>query len=159
MVGGKTSSLFNACAEIGAILGGGSDEEINALGVFGWNAGIAFQLYDDILGATATEEILGKPVGSDFREGKKTLLMIHALEKASSKQKSIILNVLGNKEASKEEIKEVTDILYYLGSIDYVNEKAEYYIQKAMSSLSILPETDAKKDLKDLVDYFINRKN
>ncbi|NIU83570.1 MAG: polyprenyl synthetase family protein, partial [Candidatus Thorarchaeota archaeon] len=67
MVGGKTAALFKTCAEVGGIIGGGSPEQIEILGQFAWDAGIAFQLIDDYLGATANEEELGKPLYSDLR--------------------------------------------------------------------------------------------
>ncbi len=70
MVGAKTSALFKACAEIGAIVGGANKEDVERLGSFAWDAGIALQIVDDILGVTADEEKLGKPVVSDLREGK-----------------------------------------------------------------------------------------
>ncbi len=78
----KTSALFKACAEVGAIAAGASNETIESLAKFAWDAGIAFQIVDDVLGITADESKLGKPVGSDIREGKKTIIMIHALKNA-----------------------------------------------------------------------------
>ncbi|MBS7620428.1 polyprenyl synthetase family protein, partial [Candidatus Bathyarchaeota archaeon] len=78
MIDGKTASLFKACAEIGGIVGGGESTEVRILGEFAWNSGVAFQLIDDYLGLIGDEKTLGKPVGSDIREGKKTLIIIHA---------------------------------------------------------------------------------
>ncbi len=84
LVDRKTASLFSACARLGAIMAkttGGDGEATEArLGEFAWNLGIAFQLVDDMLDFTSHEKVLGKPVGSDLREGKVTLPLIYALE-------------------------------------------------------------------------------
>jgi geranylgeranyl diphosphate synthase type I len=158
MVGGKTSALFRACAEIGAIAGGGKTRQVKALGKFAWDAGIAFQLMDDCLGATADEKTLGKPVGSDMREGKKTLIIIHALRKANLRQRDRLLAVLGNRDASKQDIVEVLNLLRDLGSIDYAIKKADRYIVSAKKHFKVLPESEAKNDLFALIDYFTERK-
>lgn len=158
MVGGKTSALFRACAEVGAIVGGGKTRQVNALGKFAWDAGIAFQLMDDYLGATADEKTLGKPVGSDIREGKKTLIMIHALRKAKPKQRERILAVLGNYSATRQEIDEIHGVLRDIGSIDYALKKANRYITTGKRRFDALPDSEAKKDLFALIDYFTNRK-
>ncbi len=158
MVGGKTGALFRACAEVGAIVGGGKTRQVNALGRFAYEAGIAFQIMDDYLGATADEKTLGKPVGSDIREGKKTLIMIHALRKAKPRQRDKILSVLGKHSATPAEIAEVNKILVEIGSLDYALKKGERYIASAKKRFYALPDTQAKKDLLALVDYFTARK-
>jgi geranylgeranyl diphosphate synthase type I len=157
MVGGKTSALFKACAEIGAIVGGGKTRQVKALGKFAWDAGIAFQIMDDYLGATADEKTLGKPVGSDLREGKKTLIILHALRKAKQLQKEKIVDVLGNHSATKQEIEETNQLLREIGSIDYTLKKADRYITTAKKHLDTLHDSPAKYDLSALVDYFTNR--
>lgn len=158
MVGGKTSALFRACAEVGAIVGGGKTRQVNALGKFAYEAGIAFQIMDDYLGASANEKTLGKPIGSDIREGKKTLIMIHALRKAKPKQREKILSVLGNHEATPTEIAEVNKIMVNIGSLDYALKKGDKYIASAKRRFDALPDTQARKDLFALVDYFTARK-
>jgi geranylgeranyl diphosphate synthase, type I len=158
MVGGKTSALFKACAEVGAIVGGGKARQVNALGRFAWDAGIAFQIMDDYLGATADEKTLGKPVGSDIREGKKTIIMIHALRKAKPKQRERILAVLGNHSASKQEIEEVNRLLVEIGSVEYALKKGDKYIESAKRHFNKLSDSGAKSDLFALVDYFTARK-
>ena len=158
MVGGKTSALFRACAEIGATVGRGKSRQVRALGRFAWDAGIAFQIVDDYLGATADEKRLGKPVSSDLREGKKTLIIIHALKRARPKQREAILSVLGNASASKEDIDRVSKMLVDIGSTGYALKKAERYTASAKKYMNSIPDNAAKKDLLDLVDYFARRK-
>lgn len=157
MVGAKTGALFRACAQVGALAGGGSDDQVNAIGSFAWDAGVAFQIEDDILGVTADEEILGKPVGSDLREGKKTLINIHALENSTEEQRKHIDMAFGVEDASHEDIEAAVKTLEEVGSIAYAKNVADIYISRAFKSLDVIPETPAKDELKTLVDYFLKR--
>lgn len=157
MVGGKTSALFKACAEVGAIVGGGDQGQVERIGSFAYDAGIAFQIVDDILGATADEEKLGKPVGSDLREGKKTLFVIHALENVSEEGKAAILKVLGSENASISDVEAANKIILESGSIEYANETAKKYYERAKEMLDYFPESEAKADLLELAEYFMSR--
>jgi geranylgeranyl diphosphate synthase type I len=157
MVGGKTSALFKACAEIGAIVGGANKEDVERLGAFAWDAGIAFQIVDDILGATGDEETLGKSVGSDLREGKKTLIIVHALENASPDEKEAILKVLGDENADPRDIEAANEALVSTGAIDYAKRRAEEYIRNSKESLEAFPDIQARRDLFELIDYFSSR--
>lgn len=158
MVEGKTSALFKACSEIGAIVGRGTDEQVKALGRFAWDAGIAFQIVDDILGIMADEETLGKPVGSDLREGKQTLIIIHALRTGSPEQKAVLMKVLGVDDASVEDIEAAKHVLQKIGSIKYAHQKANEYTKNALKMLDIVPDSEAKSDLRALIGYFVDRK-
>jgi geranylgeranyl diphosphate synthase type I len=157
MVGGKTASLFRACAETGAIVGGGRPEEVDMLGSFAWNAGIGFQIVDDVLCLTADEKTLGKPAGSDIREGKKTLIVVHALSNASPEQLRFIKGVLGVNNASQQDIELAIGVLSDTGSIDYAMERALEYREKALEMVMRFPESPARSELVEMVDYFINR--
>jgi geranylgeranyl diphosphate synthase type I len=157
MVGGKTSALFRACAEVGAIVGGGSHDEVELLGSYAWNAGIAFQIVDDVLGLISDEEILGKPIGSDLREGKKTLMVIHALEHASPARREVLEKVLGSMDATASDIEAAKEALRDTGSIDYAMSTALEYAKKAEASLESFPESQAKRDLLELVEFFVKR--
>jgi geranylgeranyl diphosphate synthase type I len=157
MIGGKTSALFMACAEVGAIAGGANKAQVTALGKFAWDAGLAFQIVDDILGITADEEKLGKPVGSDIREGKKTLIMIHALANANDQQMKILKKAVGVSDASKGSIDAVVKTLEEIGSIQYAVDEAEKYTASAFASINDIHEGPSKQDLVDLVNYFVQR--
>ena len=85
----KTAGLFSACARLGVVAGGGSDEQEQKLGDFAWNLGMAFQLIDDVLDFTAREKVLGKPVGGDLREGKVTLPVIYALQSCAASERAV----------------------------------------------------------------------
>ena len=157
MIGAKTSALFKACAEVGAIAAGASSETISSLGNFAWDAGIAFQIVDDILGITADESKLGKPVGSDIREGKKTIIMIHALKNANDTQLAVLMAGMKGEESTHEEIESAIQVLTELGSIDYAKSEAARYLENAVKSIENLEDTDAKKQLIELVNYFVQR--
>jgi len=157
MIGGKTAALLAASAESGAIIGGGSESEILSLKQFAYYGGIAFQIVDDVLGLTADEKVLGKPIGSDLREGKRTLIIIHALNHANMEQRKTILSVLGSKKVSIEETKNVVGILHRLGSIEYAISNAKRYLDMSNSQLDKFSDSPTKRLLLDLNDFIIRR--
>lgn len=160
MVEKKTAAMFKGSLAIGAILGGGENSIVERLSEFGRLVGIAFQIQDDILGITGDEKTLGKPVYSDLREGKKTIIIVHALNNASEKQRKTILTVLGNKNATVEELRKVVEIIKSIGSIEYATKKAKYYTLKALDILNTIPARDnkAKSLLKELATFIIERR-
>ena len=158
MVGGKTSALFSSSAEVGAIVGGASDDERLVISKFAWDAGIAFQIVDDILGITSTETELGKPVGSDILEGKKTIIIIHALENSNQEQRENIMKVLGKGKSSEEDLELAINTLYETGSINYAKKLAKEYLDSSLSMLEPFPDSEAKQELKNLVKFFVERK-
>lgn len=158
MIRAKTATLFEVSARCGAILGGAKESQVQNLGRYGHYAGVAFQLIDDVLGLTADEKILGKPVGSDIREGKKTLIVVHALKHASEDQRKKILETLGDRSASPERIRETIDLVRSLGSISYAEEKAREYVEKSKIALSDFPATEDREDLISLADLIFARK-
>src|SRR5881296_1768263 len=90
----KTACLFSVCMRLGAILGGATAEQETALGQYGHNLGMAFQIVDDVLDLTASENVLGKPVASDLREGKATMAVIHAMENCTPAERAKVETVL-----------------------------------------------------------------
>lgn len=157
MIEKKTAALLIASAKIGAIIGGGSKREVSRLSRSMRASGLAFQIVDDILGVTADEKVLGKPVGSDIREGKRTLIICHSIKHAGKQQKDILLKVLGNKNASSGEIKDAIEILKSTGSLNYALRKAESLTVKAKAELDAFPSSDARDLLISLVDYIVAR--
>ena len=159
MIKGKTAALFETSARCGGILGGGNKIQVDSLGVFGHYLGMAFQIIDDVLALTADEKILKKPVGNDIREGKRTLMVIYALEKASENQKEMILKILGNSKASINQIKKTINLIDHLGGIDYAKQMAENYIRKSKEALAVFPESLDKEDLINLSNLIFTRRN
>ncbi|MBM3308896.1 MAG: polyprenyl synthetase family protein [Candidatus Altiarchaeales archaeon] len=156
MIGKKTGALLEASLRIGAILGGGSDKEVGALGEFGWGLGLAFQIKDDILGLTADEKELGKPVGSDICEGKKSLPVLHAIEHASGKDREKLLAILNKKSSC--DLVESMRIIKETRSIDYSKKKLESLTSKAKKRLEIFKDCKTKERLLNIADFLIERR-
>jgi len=159
MIEGKTAALFETSARCGGLLGGATKTQVKRLGEFGRYAGIAFQVIDDVLALTADEKVLKKPVGNDIREGKRTLMVVYALKKASKNQRQKILATLGNKDASAEAIKETIALMDSLGAISYAKKLADKYITKSKKALAKFPHAPDKEDLLNLADLIFDRQN
>ncbi|AFK22383.1 polyprenyl synthetase family protein [Pyrococcus sp. ST04] len=168
MISGKTGALFDASAKVGGIVGTENEEYIAALSTWGRNVGIAFQIWDDVLDLIADEEKLGKPVGSDIRKGKKTLIVAHFFENADEEAKKRFLKIFGKyagdvkgqgiiEEDVKAEVREAIDLLKDYGSIDYAARIAREMIERANKALEILPESPARKDLELLAKFIVER--
>ena len=151
----KTASSISACAEAGAIIGGGSEDQINSLKTYGLNLGIGFQIIDDLLDVIGTETEIGKNIGNDLCQGKTTILSIHALNNSSPSQKEILQKVIVNKDKTAEEISEAIEIIKDVGSVDYARNLGEEYGKKAKEAIKTLP--DGREKLELLVDFAIYR--
>ncbi len=151
MIEKKTGVLYGASASIGATLSGASKDVALGLEKYGKLTGMGFQIHDDVLDLTASEKVLGKRQGGDIAEGKKTLIMIHAMERG------LQLEVFGKQDASTQEIQEALGVLKRSGSIDYAKKRAAHLIDQGKKALDVLPDSPAKKLLQDLADYMIER--
>ena len=148
----KTACLFKVSMQLGVAItpqhGLGDHEQLDAqLGEYGRNLGLAFQIVDDVLDLTATEEVLGKPVASDLREGKATLAVIHALERGTGADREAIRTVLADRSFDHISHPQILEILQRHGSIDYAMDTACAYAEAARLSIADLPDTDAKRAL------------
>lgn len=159
MIKRKTAMLFSCSSALGGIVNEADEEIIKNLSEYGLNLGISFQIVDDILGLIADEKELGKPVYSDIREGKKTILVIKTLHEASENERRLITSVLGNKNASKEELEKVAMIIKE-HSLNYAYEMAERYSHIAIESLQRIPikNSTAEKALKYLAEFTVKRR-
>ena len=159
MVVYKTGVLARFAAKLGAIVGDGSKEQIDALGKFGEAMGIGFQIQDDILELTGGEFKKGKgSEGGDIHEGKRTLLVIKTLEKASAADKARLLEILNSHPTDEKIIKEAVLIIEKYGAIDYAVKKAKSVVEDAWKKIdSLLPESEAKATLKSLAEYCTQR--
>lgn len=155
MIYQKTGALITAATTIGAIIGGATELQIEGLRKYGENIGIAFQIQDDYIDLTGDDSI-GKPVGSDLVEGKKTIIVLYALEKATPEDHDRLIELL---EANDESIiDEAMELLNKYGAINYAKIAAYDHIIKAKEALGVLPESEAKDILKKLANYVYNRK-
>ena len=157
----KTGILYEYCGIAGALIGRNIleyDPQVLALKDFCSLCGTAFQVRDDILGLIGKESELGKPVGSDIREGKKTLLVREALTNATDSQKSEILRVLGNSQATAEDIEKITMLIADLGGVEKARKIAQDYVNKALPLLEILPSSHSRDLLYDWANYMVERR-
>ena len=155
-VQGKTASLLELCCDGGGLVGGASTEEQSALRTYGENLGTAFQIVDDILDFTGTEEELGKPVGGDLREGTITLPSIIFLQ---SNPKHAALSQLLKQEAGNDTIVwEAVESIRKSGAIDLAYAKAWQFGDRARSALGALPSGDSRDALDMLIDYVVERR-
>ena len=115
MIEKKTAALFRLAARGGAIIGGGNTQEIKALTEYGLSLGLAFQIWDDYLDLSSDEKTLGKDIGNDIRNGKKTLIAVHALEHASGEDKELLDNIFGNRNASESDVKKNPNFVQRFG--------------------------------------------
>ncbi len=159
MMASKTGALFGISALSGALIGLKSTDrnhkQVMALADFAENCGIAFQLQDDILGITSTQAKLGKPIGSDIREGKPTILLLNAYENATKEEKDFLRRVVGKSE-ELDHINRARDIILNCGLEETVRE-SEQYLQKAEQSLSLLPDSSWKDRLEAWRLFMVNR--
>ena len=143
----KTACLFSVSMQLGAAITHASADVTTSLGEYGRNLGLAFQIVDDVLDLTATEDILGKPVASDLREGKATLAVIHALERGTGADREAIRTVLADRSFTRVSHTQIIEILNRHGSLAYAMDTACAYAEAARLSLTLLPESDAKRAL------------
>jgi geranylgeranyl diphosphate synthase type I len=158
MIEGKTAVMFLTCAEIGARVSGADDEVIELMAQWGLSVGLCFQLMDDLIDVLSDSATLGKPAGSDVAQGKRTLMVIHALQQPDSEAKEILLKVLGKGEnVAPEDLQAGLNALEDLGSIAYAREKAVAYHAEAHACLDRLGDGPAMVALRELTDFQLAR--
>jgi len=153
----KTACLFSVSMQLGATLAGAPPAHFEALANYGRSVGLAFQIVDDVLDLTATEEVLGKPVASDLREGKTTLPVIHALNHGTPGDREVILNILADGGFSRSTRDELQEILHRNGSVEYAMVRADRYAEQARESLNPLEDSEFKRALLWMPDFVVAR--
>lgn len=158
----KTGCISRMAAKMAVILSGGGNELAEKLGRVAESIGVAFQIQDDILDLTLEgkeREKFGKTYGNDIKEGKRTLLAIHALKNASSKDKKRLLEILDKHTDDLAEIKEAIGLIKKYDSVEYAKKIAREIVSDAWKEAArSLPKTKAKKRLATFVNYLIERK-
>src|SRR3954467_6701833 len=153
----KTACLFSVCMRLGAILGGASPEQEGALGKYGHDLGMAFQIVDDVLDLTASEDVLGKPVASDLREGKVTMAVIHALERCTSEERKKIETILQEKAFNGVTHAHILEILERYGSLDAATARAAQYAESARKAICTFPNSEIKRALLWAPEFVVAR--
>jgi octaprenyl-diphosphate synthase len=157
VIGRKTARLFEAGAQIAAVLSDATPEIEDALARYGRHIGTAFQLVDDALDYQADEASLGKHLGDDLAEGKPTLPLIYAMQHGSSEQRDMIRHAIEN--GGLDRLAEITRAVASLGGLAYTARLAQSEADQALAALAPLPETAFKNGLSELAKFALVRKN
>jgi octaprenyl-diphosphate synthase len=160
----KTACLFSGCARLGAVLGQQPARIEEALAEYGRNAGLAFQLVDDLLDFTASLEKLGKPVLSDLKEGKVTLPLIFALQSAKQADgngdgRSLVAKVLEERGFVSVRPEQITKLVNETGALERASKLARAYVDRAKECLAELPDTEYRRALLAVPDFILEREN
>ena len=157
LVDRKTARLFSVCARLGALAGHGGTRTEEKLGEYAWNLGMAFQLVDDVLDFTAREQTLGKPVGGDLREGKVTLPLVYALERATAPEQRLVETVLRQRSYEEAPFTGILALLDKYQGIERVKERAQAFTDKARAIINEFPESPYQRALLAVTDLVTER--
>jgi octaprenyl-diphosphate synthase len=154
----KTAYLFGGCAQIGGMLGKVSNEHEQALREYGFNLGMAFQIVDDLLDFTGDAGAVGKPIGSDLREGKVTLPLIHLQQHSGGGPgPQIVRDIIASRTVTPEQWHELLRCLKEHASIDYAYRRAVEFTERAKKPLYAFPPSSERDALLALPDYVLSR--
>ncbi|MCE7933910.1 MAG: polyprenyl synthetase family protein [Chlorobi bacterium CHB2] len=159
MVTMKTGRLLETAAEVGAQLGGGTPQQIAALCRYARQLGIAFQIQDDLLDITAEAAELGKPIGGDVVEGKRTWLVVRALERATlPDDRQLLSRFLSAKGFPPEEVPAMRSLFQRNGVIEAAQQEVRLHTERAEQELQILPEGEPRQMLLWFTQMLLNRR-
>ena len=153
----KTACLFSACMRIGGILGRATAEQEEKVGQYGRDLGLAFQIVDDVLDLTASENVLGKPVASDLREGKVTMAVIHALERCTTSERKQIETILRDRAFNGVTHADILGILTRYGSLEFASKEAARYAERARKAICSFPDSEIKRALLWAPEFVVAR--
>jgi octaprenyl-diphosphate synthase len=157
IVTGKTAALMSAAARVGALVGGAPIPTVEALAAFGLNLGIGFQLVDDALDYVAREERLGKPVGSDFREGKITYPVIHIMRTASLADRAVLERLASRVDLDNGDLTALRGLVERYAAVPATMRLVDDYLAQARAQLAAVPDSPACRALQRLVDFVRER--
>jgi octaprenyl-diphosphate synthase len=151
----KTAKLFEAAAQLGALIAGASDEAVNAAAEYGRSLGTAFQLIDDVLDYSGNATDIGKNVGDDLREGKPTLPLIYVMQNGTAKQRQLVRACIEN--GDEQHFNEILAAITSSGALDYTRRAAEKASEQAALAISSLPISQFKDSLLQLCAFAVDR--
>jgi len=157
MIRRKTGALMAASCEVGAIVGGATENEIEALRDFGMNMGVSFQIHDDVLNLRADAKKYGKEIGGDINEGKRTLIIIYTLAACKPEEKARLIHILDKERNSQDEIREAIGIINKYGSVERAAAVAKEIVDSGKDGLKVLKKSKAKETLLAIADYMVER--
>ena len=159
MVTQKTAALLKSAMKIGAIIADADDISIERVGQIGLNAGIAFQIQDDLLDAIGNPDKFGKKPGGDIIEGKKTYLSILAMTLANEEQREMLKSIPGSKSISEIQVQQIIEIYTKTGVIDQTKKEIDRLYAKSMDQLSIFEDSVYRNEIKTLLNQLTVREN
>jgi octaprenyl-diphosphate synthase len=154
----KTAVLFQGTCRSGALIANVPLEKVNALSEYGFNLGIAFQMVDDLLDYSSDTAVLGKEVGADLKEGKLTLPVIHSLKSAVPKDRTIMENIIKNKNFSINDFEILIKMIDKYDGRTYTQNLAIEYVRHAKKGLVVFKNSETKETLLMIADYTLSRK-
>ena len=157
VVRGKTAALFSAATEVGGVIAGADDTQVQALFDYGDALGIAFQIVDDLLDYQGQSDATGKNIGDDFRERKLTLPVIKAVAKADEEERAFWTRTIEKGRQEDGDLDHALTLLHKHGTLQATQADALAWAAKAKSALEALPAHDVKDMLTDLADYVVSR--
>lgn len=154
----KTSTLLSAPCASGALVGGASDQQASMAGGFGEELGMAYQIQDDALDLVGDESTLGKPILTDLRGGKKSVILLHCMNHCSTDDRNFINGLLHRSGPYEEdEVSKLKVLIEENGSLDYAKKRVQSYTSKARTVLDSVPDGRARKRLLELTEYLAAR--
>ncbi len=153
----KTASFMSACCRIGALLGGLPDEQTEALTRYGMDIGVAFQISDDSLDFNADQDRLGKAIGADLREGKRTLPLIAMLERVTPGHAERVRALLRERSLGAAEVEEIRRFVLDHEGVGYALARAHAYAQAAKADLAVFPPSEERETLALIADFVVDR--
>jgi octaprenyl-diphosphate synthase len=157
LVDRKTARLFSVCARLGALASHATAHTEERLGEYAWNLGMAFQLVDDVLDFTAREKTLGKPVGGDMREGKVTLPLVYALERATPAERRLVETILRERSYQQVPFSQILSLLEKYRGIERVKERAQAFTDKARRIINEFPDSAYQRALLAVTELVTER--
>ena len=151
----KTAKLFEAAAQLGALISGASEREIDAAGEYGRSLGTAFQLIDDVLDYAGDATEIGKNVGDDLREGKPTLPLIYLMENGTPQQRELVRSCI--EQGDEQHFDTILAAITSSGALDYTRRAAERAAKRAADAVASLPESQYKESLLQLCVFAVDR--
>lgn len=152
----KTALLMATSCQLGAMVSGANPSVVRLLKRYGYYVGMAFQLTDDVLDVVGDEKTLGKPAGSDLKQGNVTLPIIYTLNVCSEEEKEHILRYLSSK-GTEGDLSAILSMVQRYGGIDYTLDLSKRYLEKAMNCLHQLPATPERESFRLIAEFIVNR--
>jgi octaprenyl-diphosphate synthase len=153
----KTAQLFEAAAQLAAVIAEPTEQDREASRLYGYHLGMAFQLVDDMLDYSGDVDALGKNLGDDLAEGKPTLPLIYTLQNGSADEQALVHHAILHKDASQ--LKKIIVAVNHSGGLEYTRDKAKYHVDQALHQLNGFPCSVYRQALEELAIFAVERSN